>query len=188
MIEMRIKLINGLHAPFVPDEYLHSIMNFVMPELLRDRYVVVDVRYFWTNKHDHRITGSHQPYVRKHRVYNFNEIRIRCRRNTKPIITETHVNENGYIDFTVLDKNEFFVFIFAHEFLHQLQDDYEETGSPEIYDFLTNLCHGCINPYTMDEYSADRYAFQCVRRWRKFMNDSYLYYPRSFDLYEKKLG
>ena len=116
--------------PLVSDEYLRQIIEFCKPAPLLDRYLIVDCRYFWTNKEDHRIKGHHRPHVVDHKVYNFNEIHIRCRKHMKPIICKTDVQPNGYLNFSVYDTNEFFVFIIAHELLHQLQDDIQSVVAP----------------------------------------------------------
>ena len=185
---MRIKLINHLTKPEISDEYIRQIIAFCKPAPLLDRYVIMDYRYFWTNKDDHRVKGSHQPHVEKHRVFNYNEIRIRCRKHMKPIVCDTVLQPTGYLDFTVLDQNEFFVFITSHELIHQLQDDIEVTSGNhhEAINLLYELGKGGNPTIPIDEYQADRYALQKVREWRTFMSDSYIYEPKEWFKYEEK--
>ena len=185
MVKKMIAIVNNNTK--YPTEFLRQLIKFCEPPYLANRRVVFDFKHYFSKDRYH-VKGEHGPFVLKHRVYNFNFIKIRIKRNPLPIIEKTKIRDDGYIDYTCLDEYEYLVSIVSHELFHQLQDDIFEGVSTQAKKYALRFSSGMsiILP-DIDEFQADQYAMQKVREWRRFQNESVIYFPKCMISYCEKV-
>lgn len=184
MVKKMIAIVNNNTK--YPTKFLRQLIKFCEPPYLANRRVVFDFKHYFSNDRYH-VKGEHGPFVLKHRVYNFNFIKIRIKRNPLPIIEKTRIRDDGYIDYTCLDEYEYLVSIISHELFHQLQDDVFEGTSSIAKRYMERIISGMPVLLDADEFQADKYAMQRVREWRRLQNESIIYFPQCMISYFEEI-